>query len=240
MTKGHPLLYQSPVVARALVPRPLRSVLPGLALFSCAEGARADGEAWIWAELRLPVTESTELFPRTTLRVLAESRINGRSNGLDMSILRAGPLFDVTSWMFIGVHGTILADRATDDRFVQEIRAELEPNLYGRWGDFTFNDRNRLELRYRDVETRYRYRNQLRVNYAPEGQWWMPFVWDEILVDLSGLGLNQNRVMAGVGLFTSASTRIELGYILRSREEATRWEHDHIGAVNLFFDGWQR
>lgn len=224
--------------------RPLRSFLaPGLFLLGflgLVPSARADGEVWVWSESRLPLATQEQLGVRTSLRLVSDARFNGRSGGLDTLFFRAGPLFDLTPWLFLGVHGTAQALQNGEKQFIQEIRGELEPNFYWKIGDFSFNDRNRFELRFRDVETRYRYRNQLRANYAPAEQPWMLFIWDELLFDLSGYGFNQNRAMLGVGYSISPSTRFEFGYMLRSRKTDEIWDHDHIAAFNVFFDGWKR
>jgi len=203
--------------------------------------ARADGEAWLWVEQRLPILGTGDALPRVSLRIFSDVRINGRSEGLAQAFLRVGPLFHVTPWLFVGAHGTLYADRLASGQFAQEARAELEPNLFGRVGPFTFNDRNRLEYRWRASGERWRYRNQLRVNYAPPGARWIPFVWNEILIDLSGDGFQQNRAEVGLGRVLGDRNRIDVGYLLRSRHEAGQWHHDHILNVYLYLDpipGW--
>jgi hypothetical protein len=216
---------------RALAP------LAALAVLSSAEIARADQEAWVWVENRVPIVRAEGAkFPRIDLRTFVDVRVNRRNGGLHQSFFRAGPLFFLSSFLFVGVHGTIYADRLASGAFDQEARFELEPNLFGRLGDFTFNDRNRFEARFREDSTRYRYRNQLRVNYAPKGAKWIPYLWEEVLVDLSGLGVNQNRLSFGLGRMISDSTRLEAGFLLRSREDASGWTHDRIATVYFFFD----
>ncbi|MRG96675.1 DUF2490 domain-containing protein [Polyangium spumosum] len=213
------------------------SVPAALLAFFLAQEASADYEVWLWAENRVPIVRADKpTFPRIDLRVYAESRLNGRSDGLHQSFLRTGPLFFLTDFLFIGVQGTIYADRLASGAFDQEARFEFEPNFFGRIGDFTWNDRNRFEARFREAETRYRYRNQLRINYAPKGAKWMPFVWDEVLVDLSGLGLNQNRALIGLARQLNPTTRLDAGFMLRSREEASGWVHDRVFFAALFFD----
>ena len=213
------------------------AILLALAATAASPSARADAEAWIWAELRLPVIRAAKpSFPRLDWRVFTDVRLNRRSDGLAQSFLRTGPLLFVTDWMFIGLHGTIYADRLKTGVFDQEARVELEPNLFGRLGDFTFNDRNRLEYRWRESEVRYRYRNQLRVSYAPIGAKWIPFVWDELLVDLSGAGVHQNRAEVGVGRMLNEYTRLDLGVMARSRKEMDGWHHDGVLNLYLFVD----
>lgn len=154
--------------------------------------------------------------------------------------MRAGPIFDVAPWLVIAVHGVVQADQTGMRGFDTEVRAELEPNLRFRVGDFAFNDRNCVEYRYRlraDETTRASvlYRNQLRVSYAPAGQWWIPFLWDELLID-SIDGVHQNRLSVGIGFMIAPKTRLDVGYMLRSRATDGPWEHDHVALVYLFID----
>ncbi|WP_044239252.1 DUF2490 domain-containing protein [Chondromyces apiculatus] len=199
--------------------------------------ARADHEVWLWLETRSPLLRAASpTFPRIDLRTVTDVRVNGRSEGLAQSFFRTGPLFYLSDFLFVGVHGTIYADRLASGAFDQEARFEVEPNLFGRIGDFTWNDRNRFEVRFRESGVRTRYRNQLRVNYAPKGATWIPFVWNEALVDLSGLGLNQNRLQIGLGRMMSPSVRFDLGLMLRSRGEETGWVHDRVINAYLLLD----
>ncbi len=208
-----------------------------LAPLVLASTAHADEEAWLWVENRVPVIRTEKPgFPRIDIRTFADVRINRRSGGLAQSFLRVGPLFYLTDHLFVGLHGTIYADRLPSGVFDQEARFEIEPNLFGRLGVFTWNDRNRFEVRFREKETRYRYRNQLRINLAPPQWRTIPFVWDEVLVDLSGLGLNQNRAEIGVGRQIWPNMRLDVGFMVRSRKDASGWQHDGILNLYLFVD----
>ena len=214
--------------------------LVALAAVLVSPPARADFETWFWAEARVPVIHTEKpAFPRIDWRVFSDVRLNTRSGGLHQAFLRTGPLFYLTPWMFVGLHGTVYGDRlgkpAGDleaGAMAQEVRAELEPNFFWRLGPFTFNDRNRVEYRWRTYETRYRYRNQLRVNYAPIGAKWIPFVWDEMLFDLSGQGFHQNRFDIGIGRMINDHTRLDVGFMARSRKDGDLWVHD--GVLNLY------
>jgi hypothetical protein len=217
----------------------LRLAAAAAALFSfaLATPARADGEAWVWIENRIPILRTdAPAAGRIDWRVFTDFRANGRSEGLAQAFLRMGPLFYASSWLFIGTHGVIYSDRLANGTHDQEARIELEPNVFFRVGDFAFNDRNRGEYRWRDSGERYRYRNQLRISYAPKGALWIPFIWDEALVDLSGSGFNQNRASAGLGRLLTDTIRLDVGYIFRSRKESGDWSHDHVLNLYLYFD----
>lgn len=208
-----------------------------LAILAWPTSALADEEAWVWVENRTPIVRTEKPgFPRIDFRTFADVRMNRRSDGLAQSFLRVGPLFYLTDFLFVGLHGTIYADKLPSGVFDQEARFEVEPNLFGRLGVFTWNDRNRFEIRWREKETRYRYRNQLRINLAPQDWRWIPFVWDEVLVDLSGLGLNQNRANIGIGRQLWPNVRLDVGFMVRSREDASGWQHDGVLNFYLFID----
>ncbi len=208
-----------------------------LATLLCAAPAKADGEVWIWAETRLPIMrKDTPSYGRLDWRIFTDFRMNKRSEGLGQAFLRTGPLLYASDFLFVALHGTVYSDRLASGKHETEGRLELEPNFFGRLGDFTFNDRNRLESRWRNDDQRFRYRNQARINYAPSGAKWIPFAWDEVLVDLAGLGLNQNRLEFGLGRLLDATTRLDLGYMIRSREAAGTWTHDHVLNLSLYYD----
>lgn len=207
-------------------------------LFIYNNSAKADTESWNWVELREPIIKDSKNLPNIKLRVFSDARLNTRSKGLGDLFLRVGPLVDVTPWLFIGLHGTLQANK-TDTTFIQETRMEIEPNFYGRIGDFTFNDRNRLEYRMRETGNKFRYRNQLRFNYEPENidmKNLVPYIWDEVLIDLAGEGFNQNRASIGIGYKFGKSNKIDLGYMLRSRFQSSVWIQDHILLISLTAD----
>lgn len=208
-----------------------------LATMLTTRRAKADGEVWVWVETRLPILRKDKpSYGRLDWRIFTDFRMNKRSEGLAQAFFRTGPLLYATDFLFIALHGTVYSDRLASGKHETEGRLELEPNFFGRIGDFTFNDRNRLESRWRGDDQRFRYRNQARVNYAPTGAKWIPFAWDEFLVDLAGLGLNQNRLEFGLGRLLDDTTRLDLGYMIRSREAAGTWTHDHVLNLSLYYD----
>lgn len=197
-------------------------------------GAMAQGaEAWAVFEYRLLLAEPPDL-PRLSLRINSDNRFAQLSEGLDLTFLRVGPLVDVKPWLLLGLHGTAISDRLGSGAHSTEYRLELEPTFQGRMGDFTWFDRNRVEYRFGDKE-RLRYRNMLRINYAPKGARFIPFVWNEVLIeeDLqidNGLdeGINQNRLSAGIGYVIRDGTRFDVGYLRRSKTVNGEWVGDNV------------
>ena len=200
--------------------------------------ALADTESWNGFEVRLPLSEGRGLMPNT-LRLATDVRYAGRAGGLYQNLLRVGPIWDLHPNLLMAAHVTAMANRSGAGAYEQEHRLDLEPSLRGRWGLVGVNDRNRLEVRLGTAAPRWRYRNQLWLNFAPADARWIPFVWDEVLIDLAGtsiMGFTQNRASVGIGRMLSDSTRLNLGYVLRSRQSAPSvWEHDQIALVNLLF-----
>lgn len=215
----------------------LSSVCALAATVTTASPARADAEAWLWVENRVPLarTDKPE-FGRVDLRLVGDFRANRRSEGLGTVFTRMGPLFFLSDWMFVATTGSVAALRGPNGEWTHQARAELEPNFFGRIGDFTFNDRNRGEYRVRDdARNFFFYRNMLRISYAPMHARWIPYVFDEVLFNVTTRELSENRASVGLGRMVGGSTRIDLGYIFRSRKETT-FVHDHIVNLYFFFD----
>lgn len=215
----------------------VRRVIPvGILLMLLGPGlARAaDGGAWTWVEYRQPVVgDHTGVVPRVSLRLFTDTRLMGAAGGLAQQFIRVGPIFDIQPWFYVALHGTVYADRRPTGLIEPEARLEVEPNFSWRLGPLTFNDRNRMEYRFRESGRRARYRNQLRVSYAPPGARWIPFVWNEWLVD-TARGYNENRLAGGIGRMLASHVRLEVAYLYRTREIAEVWQHDHIALLYLF------
>jgi hypothetical protein len=209
------------------------------ALFPLA--AQAQGaEAWAVFEYRLLLREQQEKAPRLSLRLNSDTRFAQLTEGIDLMFLRVGPLVDVKPWLVLGASLTAVSDKLGNGLQSSEYRVELEPTFQGRAGNFTWSDRNRGEFRFGDKQ-RLRYRNLLRVNYAPQGAHWMPFVWNEALIEAdlevekgADEGFNQNRLSAGVGYLLRDATRLDVGYIRRSKTVAGEWLGDNVLWVSLF------
>lgn len=214
-----------------------RLTVAALALASLpATPALADVESWSWFEARVPISAGQHGLPNS-LRVWSDTRFGGRYPGLGQQFLRVGPIWELHPNWFLATHLTTYADQVTPGAFEQEHRAEFEPNARWRWGDLSFADRNRLEYRFgRPSGPRWRYRNLLRVNLQPEGATLYPYVANEVLVDMSGAGFNQNRAYVGISRMLSDSTRLDVAYLLRSRATAAGpWEQDHILNLYMYF-----
>ena len=209
------------------------------ALMALPATARADWEIWMPVEVRVPVLRApSPTWGRVDWRFISEARFSGRTEGLETLFVRMGPAVYLTPFLFVAAHVTYLADAlggTAPVRMEEEIRAELEPTLFGRLGPITLVSRNRFEYRWRQTFERTRLRTQLRANLAPQGWRVMPFVQGELLFDLTDTrldnpataaavsptpGLGQVRAMAGVGLQLASNVRLDVGLLLRSRQVA--------------------
>jgi Protein of unknown function (DUF2490) len=204
-----------------------------LGLFTSLSAAAQGAEAWAVFEYRLLLAEQPER-PRVSLRINSDNRFAQLSGGLDLTFLRVGPLVELRPWLLLAAHGTAISDKLGSGAHSTEYRLELEPTLQGRRGDLTWLDRNRVEYRFGDKE-RLRYRNLLRVNYAPKGARWLPFVWNEVMLEQdleveggADEGLNQNRLSAGVGYVIREGTRFDVGYLRRSKKAGGEWLGDNV------------
>lgn len=215
---------------------------PGAVALACAltlwpAAARADGEAWLWYEHRVALTgapANAGNVPRASLRLTSDTRFNGRSDGLAFQLVRVGPILHAAPWYFVAMHGAAVALRKPDGGFAQQFRWELDLNPHSRIGDFTWIDRNRFETVWTNGTPFYRYRNMLRVAYAPKGAGWIPFAWNEVFARFDSAGLHENRAAVGVGRVLGPSMRLDVSYVLRSRDAEPSWVHDHMLVVHVF------
>jgi hypothetical protein len=223
------------VVLRRAPSRAAGLVAAACALTLWPATARADGEAWLWYEHRVALAGEPGSVPRASVRVMSDTRFNGRSDGLAFQLVRVGPILHAAPWYFVATHGAAVALRKPDGGFAQQFRWELDLNPHSRIGDFTWIDRNRFETVWTNGEPFYRYRNLLRVAYAPKGASWIPFAWNEVFVRFDGAGVNENRAVLGVGRVLGPAARVDVSYMLRSRDAEPAWVHDHMLLVHVFF-----
>lgn len=217
------------------------AALPALALWLCAAPARADVELWTPVEARGSLGAAPGGWAPTKLRAIVEARQKLDGAQGSQVFLRTGPIWELGNGHFLALHGAAAFARgAPDQPWGLERRLEVEPNFLWRLPALALSlaDRNRLELRsLASGELRWRYRNQLRLNYTGFGGF-APFAWDEVLYDLSGAGFNQNRLAAGIALVPAPGRRVDLGVLLRHRraDASAPWDADVALWVQLFAD----
>lgn len=196
-----------------------------IALFSVPTPVLAATEAWMQLETEVALSKGLSWRPNT---LVFETDVRYRSTlaGTERVQLRWGPEWDLHEMLALKINHTAYNQQPTPGTFITEQRAELEPTFKGTIGGLDWEDRNRLEFRWRPTSTRWRYRNQLRVEQevAPG---WIPFVSDEVFVDLSGMVLNENRISFGLAHDRNGSGW-EAGYTFRTGHGPGTGIQDHL------------
>lgn len=198
--------------------------------------ACADTEGWLIGESRLPVFQQDKGKNRISTRIITDFRVAGRSQGLQQALMRLGVTWDATDWLMVASQTTLSAASNDGEKYLQEIRQELEATLAAPLGAlFSLSHRQRFELRWAPGHTWVRQRVLNRLNLSPAGWRVHPHVWDELFVD-SREGMNQNRLCAGLMWIVRRNLRIEAGYLWRMRLSGpATWEHDHALRISFSF-----
>ncbi len=213
-----------------------------LALGSLSSPALADSGVWLSTESRVPIVRTERpALPRLDARVSTETFLMREAEGLAQARFRTGAVLYVASWAFIAGQGAVAASRSAD-RYVQEGQLELEPNLTLSLGDFSLASRTRLIHGTAGQQPWWRAREQLRLSYGASGAKLKPFLSEEVFVELSERQrMNQNRAAVGLGFALNPTTRLDVGYLLRSTERPSGWEQAHVLTVHVALDvppGW--
>lgn len=167
--------------------------------------------------------------PGVGLRFAPEFWFTNDSDGLRQSVLRAGPWVKAASWLTLGANGYM----SMSNNGSRDVRLEAQPELSWNFGDWKFNDRNRLAYRTMDnaVYDRFHYANEVKLTWTAD--WLSPFVAQEFFWDLSKSDFNQSRTTLGVGLAMNKDTRFDVGYMLRLNETAAEWAKEHFVVFNV-------
>lgn len=196
-------------------------------------GAVADVEAWQAVDVTLPLTRTSALMPEA-LKAFTIAQEAPRFEGLGVLRFSVGPRWRLNPQLSLGLYGDLIALQAPAGHPTQELRLNLEPTYTGRWSDqLGWIERVRAEYRQLPTAQSLRLRNLLRLN------WWidpdhLAFVSDEVFYEFPG-GLNQNRLMLGLGHPLTAQTRLEFGYLARWRATGSGGEWDHVLTLFVFF-----
>lgn len=203
--------------------------------------ANADVGTWTPVEVRAPILKQDGKKPGLLWQTETEWWITG-STGINLIELRTGPLLDVNKWFMVALRGAGILERDSKGVFQQEARVELEPTFKYRLWNFTFSYRNRFEWRWRgDTQWptdgyKFRDRNQLRINYEPDGGKWLVGISDELFIDLAGQWLTESRAQVLAGWKFMPSSKLEIGYMLRNKFPTTSpTTYDHYVILSALF-----
>ncbi len=188
--------------------------------------ARASGEVWVWYEHQVRLHDPSPALPRVDLRVMSNARFSGRSDGLELMLVRVGPILHAAPWLAVATHATAVASRTATRAFQQEYRWEIDLVPHFRVGDVIVLDRNRFAYINRPGAPFNRYRQMLQLTYAPKGAKWMPFAFHEMFFPITKPELAETWTALGVGR-SVGGVRVDLAYMLRARFSGSG-ETDHV------------
>lgn len=198
--------------------------------------ARASGEVWVWHEQQVRLDDGRGAYlPRTDFRFMSSTRFSGRAEGLELLLVRAGPIVHAAPWFAVATHGVAVAGRTPGRTFQQEYRWEIDLVPHTRLGDVVVSDRNRFEYINRPGGAQTRYRQMLHVMYAPKATKWRPFAFHEFFLRVTDPGLQETWSAVGVGRVLTRGVRLDLAYMLRARYGARAGETDHVAWTMLVF-----
>jgi hypothetical protein len=210
-------------------------VVSAIVLAAAPSSARADGEAWLWTEHQVRLVEGSPDLPRTTMRLMTNARFSGRAGGLDFGLARLGPVFTIAPWLTTAATGVAVGLRSGSGVFIQEYRGELDVVPHGKLGDFAFANRGRFEYVWREAGPFTRYRNMVRVTYAPPDAKWIPFAFvDLFLRPTTDPHLQETWAALGLGRVLGGGSRLDVAYMLRTRA-GSGGEVDHVLWMMMFF-----
>jgi len=209
-----------------------RKILGLTALFGLVTTPAHALEAWTSYEVRMPFDDAASPGPHW-VKLANDLRYGPNYPGIGQVLVRVGPVWEVNPALTVATHFTTNTERQWQKPFSQELRLELEPTVRWRWGDVRASDRLRLERRMFFTESRWRLRNRVQLNYQPDSWSWAPFLWNEVFLE-DGV-FNQNRASVGVSLPVGTQASFRVGYLLRSREGNTSWDHTHALSMGFTF-----
>lgn len=194
-----------------------------------------DAEVWASLEARVPMAPPGGLAP-TALRFQAQPRWRTGPVALELVQVRGGLLWSPADLLRASVNMLVRGQHGRDATFRTEYRLDLEPTLQLELGGpWALSNRHRLEARWLPERLRWRYRTQVALTLEPAGVPLTPFLSEEALVDLSGRGLDENRVILGVRRPLLDGSWLEAGYLLRVAKREQAWQMSHILLLSLVF-----
>jgi hypothetical protein len=206
----------------------------GVALLVAPAPARAGGEAWLWTEHQARIVDGDGDVPQTNMRFTTNARFASRSDGLDFGLARLGPVFSIAPWLTTAATGAAVGLRSGNGGFVQEYRGELDLVPHTKLGDLVLSSRNRFEYVWRESGPFTRYRNLLRVAYAPRDAKWIPFAFVDVFLRPTEPHLQETWSALGVGRALGGGSRLDVAYMLRTRD-GSGGEIDHVLWLVMFF-----
>lgn len=194
-----------------------------------------DFEAW------QQVIVSTQVRPGLSAHMEVQTRFDDDASNFNQLLLRPSIGFRV--WkdveLTFGYAYVLTEPTSGPDTYENRIWEQIAFPILERPGDFTLSNRTRLEQRFRDDETSWRLREQLRLT-IPIGRPDVEFVgWSEVFINLNDTnwageaGIDRWRNFAGIGFALGPYLRIEPGYINQLVNRPSGDTVDHILNVTM-------
>jgi hypothetical protein len=145
-----------------------------------------------------------------------------------------GVTWRATPWFLLGCDYAQIYEKREGD-WKEENRPHLNGTFKWSWRKFGFEDRNRIERRFREGrENIWMYRNKL--SFAIPTNWSrfiiQPYLADEIFVNLDARELYRNRLAGGFKGQLAEHLRIDAYYLWQSSRKGENWIDDHVvGAI---------
>lgn len=210
----------------------MRKVLLGLivALAVVFSGpARAGSDFQLWTELKYahPFGHSP-----WTLYWATENRFADNASNYYTFNTTLGFDYRIFKWFRTGLFYRF----EKNDGKPRENRVFPQLDFVGRLGPVEGSNRQRFEIRIFPDDTRFRYRSRFKVAFPIKTKpvSFSPYISEEIFVEPSNGGFNQNRFAAGNAFgFLEGKIVFDLYYMLRMDQADPSWDKKHILGTSL-------
>lgn len=174
--------------------------------------------------------EEFKINKESKLTLEEEFRFGDNANDFYYHHYDLGFVHDLSKYLNLG-----FGYRQVYEKKSGEFKEENEPygmaTLFWELSGLKFASRSRLEYRHFDYQAdTWRYRNKfdLRLPWKLTKVEIQPFLSDEILLDLRGVNLNENRFYSGLGFSLTKDIKGEIYYLLRSLKNSGTWTDANV------------
>ena len=206
-----------------------RAVAAVAVLLVCAGSAQAaEGEYRADVTVRMGV-------PAGTIVLKAEVRSQGQADNVGYGLVSAGLTGAVGQHLKVGAQYANVQQRRSDS-WGTEHRPCVDAEV--RWAamGLKVGDRNRFEMRVRDGDESFRYRNRVRVSRRLGTDGPVLSVDDEWFVDLDEREFNKNRVTAGFSARVGERASVGVFYVHEDSRTAGGWATVHAVRLSVGCD----
>ena len=216
----------------------IRTRRPGvrlaLAALICTLGIAPAGASAAEGEYRGYLDMSAQVRP-VKLRLALESRSQGRVDELRYRSIAAGGDLSLGANLMLGGYYSRIETRGGEAWSVEH-RPYVDVTLRTRWSGMEASDRSRAELRVREGESSWRYRNRGRLSFPIGTTSLSGFVDGEVFVTLREAEISATRVTAGLDARVGKAVKLGVAYIYETRLKGEIWSSVHAIGLRVGFD----